>query len=325
MPSAKVDVVGLGLNASDTVMMVRAFPALGGKERVVSSSIEAGGQTATAMVACCRWGLEARYIGRVGDDAGGRLQLASLRREGVDTSYVRTVRGAATQFGCIFVDQSSGERTVFWDRDARLTVLPKELNHAAITASRALLLDGCDEGACLKAAKWARQARIPVVADLDTVYQHVDKLVPFIDYPIVSANFLSAFTGRSDPVKALEHLARTYKVRAPGVTLGRDGALVYESGRFHYSPGFVVEAVDTTGAGDVFHAAFVYGLLAGWDMARRLDFANAAAGLNCTALGARGGIKSVAEAERLMATGKRHVNGAYQPGRTSAKRRKAAL
>ena len=195
--------------------------------------------------------------------------------------------------GYIFVDHATGERTVFWDRDARLTVLPQQLEPAAITAARALLLDGCDEDACLMAAGWARQAHIPVVADLDTVYPHVDKLVPFIDYLIASTNFISSFTGRLDPFKALEYLAQKYQVRVPGLTLGRDGALVYEAGRFHYSPGYVVPTVDTTGAGDIFHAAFIYGLLAGWETPRTLDFSNASAALNCTALGARGGIKSV--------------------------------
>ena len=98
------------------------------------------------------------------------------------------------------------------------------------------------------------------------------------------------------------------------MTLGREGALVYHKGRFFYSPGFVVETVDTTGAGDVFHGAFAYGLLAGWDIARTLDFSNAMAALNCTALGARGGIKSQPEAEQLMQAGARHVNKAYEIG-----------
>ena len=107
-------------------------------------------------------------------------------------------------------------------------------------------------------------------------------------------------------------MAREFRVRTPGMTLGRDGALVYHAGRFIYSPGFVVETVDTTGAGDVFHGAFAYAVLAGFDMERGLDFSNAMAALNCTALGARGGIKSRAEAENLMATGRRQVNAAYQ-------------
>jgi len=309
---AKVDVVGLGLNATDTVMTVREFPPLGGKERVVASSMQAGGQTATALVACRRLGLKVRYIGKVGDDPGGQLQLASLRLEGLDMAYTKVVPGAPNQYGYIIVDQATGERTVFWDRDTRLTVQPKELKPTAITSARLLYLDGCDVEAALVAARWARRAHIPVVADLDTVYKKVEKLFPYIDYLIASTHFLPAVTGHADPFMVLENMAREYRVRIPGMTLGRDGALVYDAGRFFYSPGFVVETVDTTGAGDVFHGAFAYALLAGWDIARALDFSNAMAALNCTALGARGGIKSRAEAEHLMATGTRHVNPAYQ-------------
>jgi sulfofructose kinase len=312
---SKVDVVGLGLNATDTVMTVREFPALGGKERVLASSMQAGGQVATALVTCRRLGLKARYIGKVGDDPGGQLQLDSLRREGLDMSDTQVVRGVANQYGCIFVDQATGERTVFWDRDARLAVQPDELKPSAITTARLLHLDGCDVEAALAAARCARRARIPVLADLDTVYKKVEKLFPYIDYLIASTQFLPAVTGHADPFQVLEYMAREYHVGTPGMTLGRDGALVYHAGRFCYSPGFVVETVDTTGAGDVFHGAFAYALLAEWDLARALDFANAMAALNCTALGARGGIKPQAEAEHLMATGKRHANSAYRAHR----------
>lgn len=316
MTRAQVDVVGIGLNATDTVMEVREFPALGGKERVVASTLHAGGQVATALVTCCRLGLRARYIGKVGSDAAGRMQLASLRREKIQLAQTKVVRGAPNQYACIIVDQKTGERTVFWDRDARLAVLPKELSPESITTARLLHLDGCDLEAALQAARWARRARIPVVADLDTAYKNVEKLFPYIDYLIASTHFLPAVTGHADPFKVLEYMAREYRIRMPGMTLGRDGALVYHAGQFIYSPGFVVETLDTTGAGDVFHGAFDYALLGGWEIARALDFSNAMAALNCTALGARGGIKSRAEAERLMASGQRHINPEFQRRRS---------
>jgi sulfofructose kinase len=307
----KVDVVGLGLNATDTVIVVRDFPPLGGKERVVSVSRQAGGQVATALVTCQRLGLRARYVGKVGDDDKGAFQLASLRREGLDTTFTKVAKGAINQLGYIIVDQATGERTVFWDRDKRLVVRPVEINKEAIQTARVLHLDGCDVEACLRAARWAREAGVVVVADLDTAYKKVETLFPFIDYLIASTNFLPTLTGEADPFRVLAHMAEEFGMKAPGMTLGRDGALVYWQGRFIYSPGFVVETVDTTGAGDVFHGAIVYGLVKGWPMERMLDFSNAMAGLNCTAMGARGGIKSQAEAEALMANGQRHVNAAY--------------
>jgi sulfofructose kinase len=314
LPTERVEVVGLGLNATDTVLVVREFPALGGKERIASLTRQAGGQVATALVTCQRLGLKSRYIGKVGDDEGGRIQLASLRREGLDTRWVRVAHGTPNQLGQIIVDERTGERTVFWDRDPRLAVKPSEVRKEAICSARLLHIDGCDVEAALQAARWARQAGMLVTADLDTVYKKVEGLFPLIDYLIASANFLPAVTGHDDPFRVLEYMAAEYGIRAPGMTLGRDGALVYWQGRFHYSPGFVVETVDTTGAGDVFHGAFIYGLLANWPMDRVLDFANAMAGLNCTALGARGRIASRVQAQRLMASGSRHVNRAYERG-----------
>jgi len=322
-----VDVVGLGLNATDTVVLVREFPPQGGKERVVSLARQSGGQIATALVACQRLGLRTRYIGKVGDDEGGRFQLQSLRKEGVDLRYTHVSRGAPNQFGLIIVDQATGERTVFWDRDKRLAVSAAELKPEAITSAKVLHLDGCDVEACIQAARWASRAGIPVVADLDTVYKKVEKLFPLIDYLIASANFLPAVTGRNDPFRVLEYMASEYKVRAAGMTLGRDGALVFAGGQFYYSPGFVVETVDTTGAGDIFHGAFVYGLLQGWAIDRILDFSNAMAGLNCTKLGARGGIATQSEAEKLLAKGARHPNPDFEnlPRVTGKTRRASGL
>ncbi|MBZ5513299.1 MAG: ribokinase [Acidobacteriia bacterium] len=322
MPHQPVDVVGLGLNATDTVLTVRKFPSLGGKERIVSVSQHAGGQTATAVVTCRRLGLRARYIGKVGDDEGGEIQLASLKREGLDTRYVRVARGTPNQIGHIIVDQSTGERTVFWGRDPHLALRPSEVPREAICSARLLHIDGCDVEVALQAARWARDAGIPVTADLDTPYKKIERLFPYIDFLIASASFLPAVTGQDDPFRALECMAVEYGVHAPGMTLGRDGALVYAQGQFYYSPGFVVETVDTTGAGDVFHGAFIHGLLAGWEMDRILDFSNAMAGLNCTALGVRGGIATRAEAERLMKTGKRHVERAYATAARARSRQK---
>ncbi|MGH9328112.1 MAG: carbohydrate kinase family protein [Terriglobia bacterium] len=309
-----MDVAGIGLNATDTVLLVREFPALGGKERVVSVSRQAGGQVATALVACQRLGRKTRYIGKVGDDDAGRLQLESLKAEGIEIEHVRVVAATPNQFGHIIVDQATGERTVFWDRDSRLAMTPAELSREAVAEARLLHLDGCDVEACLAAARWARAADIPVLADLDTVYKQVETLFPCLDYLIASANFLPSTTGEDDPFRVLEYMAREYGITVPGMTLGREGALVYFKNRFIYSPGFVVETVDTTGAGDVFHGAFIHGLLSGWPMERILDFSNAMGALNCTALGARGGISSEREALSLMETGSRHINKVYRVG-----------
>jgi sulfofructose kinase len=225
------------------------------------------------------------------------------------------VKNTPNQVGYIIVDQKTGERTVYWGRHARLRVLPGEVTPAMLRGARILHIDGCDVEAAIKAAQIARKASIPVVADLDTVYKGVERLFPLIDYLIASSNFLPAFTGEEDPCRVLRLVAHEYGIRAAGMTLGREGALMYAAGKFHYSPGFVVETVDTTGAGDVFHGGFIYAVLKGWDMPRILDFANAMAALNCTVLGARGGIATAGVAAKLIRRGARHVRRGLARGR----------
>jgi sulfofructose kinase len=129
-----------------------------------------------------------------------------------------------------------------------------------------------------------------------------------VDYLIASSEFPSQWTNESDPFRALELIQQEYGMRVAAMTLGAHGALARSQGQFLYSPAFVVNCVDTTGAGDVFHGAFCYAVLAGMDLGEALDFSNAMAALNCTALGARGGIRSQADARALMRRAERRVH-----------------
>lgn len=311
MKQQAAEVVGVGENAADTVMRVRVFPSPGGKEKIEAITREAGGSVATALVTCRRLGLGVRYLGSVGDDETGRFQAASLRREGFDLRYLRTARGARSRISQIILDTTTGERVVLWERDPRLALNPVEISPAVLAGARAVHLDATDLPASKRVARLARKAGIPVVADLDAVYPGIESLLPLVDYLIASSDFIAPATGERDPFRALERLADLSKGRLVGVTLGRDGALVFSEGRFLYSPGFRIEAVDTTGAGDVFHGGFIYALVRGWGLEESLEFANAMAALNSMALGARGGIASEKRARRLMARDERNVNRDY--------------
>jgi len=113
--------------------------------------------------------------------------------------------------------------------------------------------------------------------------------------------------------KSLPEIHCRYGCRLTAATLGQDGVLAWDGKQFHYASAFQIEAVDTTGAGDIFHAGFIYALLQGWPLQKQLDFACAAAALNCTAVGARGGIAPVTAIERLMSTGARHPSAFAPP------------
>jgi sugar/nucleoside kinase (ribokinase family) len=301
-----VDVVGVGLNATDTLVRLPHFPAFDSKVEFTSADVRPGGQVASAMVACQSWGLRTRYVGKVGDDDAAQLQRREFARAGVEAHLLEVPR-CSSQAAFILVDQTTGERTILWKRDARLTMRHEELRREWVVLARVLHLDGHDTAAAAVAAHWAREAGIPVSADVDNLYPGVEALLQNVDCLMASRDFPARLTGETDLLRSLPAIRARYACRVAGVTLGREGALAWDGERFHYSAAYRVKTVDTTGAGDIFHGGFIYAVLQGWPLSRQLDFACAAAGLNCTALGARGGIRPVADIERLMREGARHA------------------
>jgi sulfofructose kinase len=302
---ADFDVVGVGLNATDTLLVVARFPTYAGKAPFEREVISTGGQVASAMVACARLGLRAKYIGTIGDDERGRIQWESLQDTGINLDHVQRRAGCPNQSAYIIVDRSTGERTVLWNRPDSLAIDPAEITPEQIVCARLLHIDGHDTAAVAHAAAIARRHGIPVTADVDTVYHGFDRVLPNVDYLVASSEFPSSWTGRSDPFRALETLQQEYGLQVAAMTLGAHGALARTAREFVYAPGYVVDAVDTTGAGDVFHGAFCYAVLQGMPMLEALEFSNAMAALNCTELGARQGIRGVDEIHRLMARGER--------------------
>ena len=305
-PIPRVDVVGVGLNAADTLIPVKHFPERGSKIEIHSADVLLGGQVASAMVACRQWGLRTRYVGKLGEDHAAALHRAEFARLGVE-AHLMTARGCASQQAVILVDHA-GERTVLWKRDSRLTLLPEDLDRGWVVNARVLHLDGHDTAAAALAAQWARAAGVPVVADLDDLYPGVEALLPNIDYIITSRDIPARLTHEPDLRLSLPQVFRRYGCKLAAATLGVDGVLAWEGTRFHYAPAFQVNVTDTTGAGDIFHAGFIYGLLQGWPLQRQLQFACAAAALNCTGVGARGGIAPIQKIEHLIATGSRHAS-----------------
>ncbi len=299
-----VDLVGVGLNATDTLIPLASYPARGSKVEYSSASIMPGGQAATTVVACQTWGMSTRYVGKLGDDDAGRLHRSEFARTGVDARLVE-VAGAASPQSLIVVD-GGGERTVLCRRDERLLLQPSDLDREWIVNARALHVDGYETAAATVAARWARAEGIPVVADLDETYPGVDALIENIDYLIVSRDFPGRLTGERTLEKALRRMQVRYGCRVTAATLGQEGVLAWDGSRFHLHAAYRVPVVDTTGAGDIFHAGFIYGLLQGWELEQQLDFACAAAALNCTASGARGGIRHVDAVTQLMATTPRY-------------------
>lgn len=299
------DVLGIGLNATDTLLLVSQFPQYAGKVPFTEELLSPGGQVATAVVAAAKLGLRTKYIGTVGDDLRGRIQRESLLDTGVDISGVVVRTDCPNQTAYIVIDQSTGERTVFWQRADCLRMRCSEIRPEDIANTRLLHLDGYDVEAAAHAAALAREHNVGVSLDVDTVYAGFDSVLPYVDYMVAGSGWPSKWTGEADPFEALTRLRREYGFRVAAMTLGDHGALALHDGGWAYSAAFQVACADTTGAGDVFHGAFCYAMLSGFEMQRALEFSNAAAALNCTAIGARGHVPELSEVNSLLAAGRR--------------------
>jgi sulfofructose kinase len=317
-PLPIVDIAGVGLNATDTVIRLPHFPAFNSKVEFRVSEVLPGGQVASAMVACAAWGLKARYVGKIGDDAFGSLQRSAMGRAGVESHWIITP-DCQSQSSFILVDQRNGERTVLWKRDPRLELLPTEICREWVVRSKFLHLDGHDCAGAAAAARWAHEASIPVMADLDNVYPGVDALLENVDYLISSREFPARLTGEQNLLASLQVLSRRFGSRVAAATLGEDGVLAWDGSKFHYCPAFEITPIDTTGAGDIFHAGFAYAQIRGWNISRALEFSCAAAGLACMAPGARSGIAPVHQIEDLIRKG-HHRQAAYSQEQLKATR-----
>jgi sulfofructose kinase len=297
------DVVGVGANSIDFVYRLPAWPrpeAGSSKLRVRERTVRCGGQTATAMAACGRLGLRAKYVGVVGADEHGQRMRERLMGLGVNVDHVVVRESTENANAAILVDEASGERIVLWDRGSALALREGELPRGAIAAARVVHLDDVDEEAAIRTARLARECGVPTTSDLDRVTPGTAELLSLVDYPIVAENVPPALTGEPEPERALRALRRRHGGLLT-VTLGANGAAALDGDRFIKVPAAPVTAVDTTGAGDVFRAGFIYGLVRGWEPERIIRFANAAAGASCTKPGAIDSAPALDDVMQLLA------------------------
>jgi sulfofructose kinase len=303
LPEAReFDAVGFGLNAVDHLIVVPEYPAFDTKMRLLDHKQSAGGQTATAMVALRRLGLKTAYAGRFGSDPAGVFGFQTLKDDDVNVDFVEVVEGARNQIAFITIDARSGERTIVWDRDERLAYKRDEAPAEFGSLGKVLHLDAHDPPACVAVAKAARESGTIVSADIDNVYEGLPELLPLIDIMIGSKEFPRRVTGVTDPRAALVELKNRFGCSLVGMTIGAAGAVVYHEGGFIESPGFEAPGAcrDTTGAGDAFHAGFLYGFLTGEDIEASMKLGNAVAAIKCSALGARTALPNKFELDKFL-------------------------
>jgi sugar/nucleoside kinase (ribokinase family) len=309
-----LDVVGLGYCTYDILAVVDEMPDFDDVRGVHLTDLvhDGGGQVGTALTTLAHLGARTGYIGVLGDDREGRFLRNLFVREGVNVSRLHMSASVGTNICIILVQQGTGRRAILCHRRVgpeNLTL--EEADRQYIQAARVLHLDGQFMPAAVQAARWAREARVRICFDGNHPRPGLDNLLPLVDWLVVAEPFPAAYTGLSDPEEAAQTLLR-FGAEALIVTLGERGCQVWSPAaekHFHV-PGFPIDPVDTTGAGDAFHGAFIYAMLQNWDLRRAATFANAIAAINCQTLGGRRGVPSLRDAEAFL--GRREVDAAWQ-------------
>lgn len=289
------DVVGIGACCVDQLAVVPSYPPLDTRVKIESFTKQGGGPVATALVTLARLGARVSFIGKMGNDENAQFMLEEFKREGVDTKGVVFQKDSSSPFAFVTIEKSSGKRTIFWTRFNLQPITADELNKELITSAKMLFLDEYEPEAALLAARWAQNRKVKVALDANDLQPHIEELIKFSDYFITSQEFSEKFSGIDNPAKAAEKMSKLGPSLVV-ITLGERGSFCWFEGKIIVKPAFRVKVVDTTGAGDVFHGAFLFGLLQNWDMEKIMIFSNAVAALKCTKLGGRAGIPFLGEA-----------------------------
>jgi len=293
------DVIGVGANSVDHVYRLPQFPkpdSSAAKLRITQHTLSFGGQTATTLCTCAAMGLRTRYIGTTGSDDNGQLMREALMDRGIDIGQSLESDGD-NAFAVILLD-GAGERVVLWERPLGLDLAPGDIDESVVCDARLLHVDDVDIDTAIRAASMARAAGIPVTSDIERVDARTEELVAAVSIPIFAEHVLEQLTGEADFEQALRRLRQRHAGMLC-VTIGARGAMLLVEDQLYRAPAYPVPVVDTTGAGDVFRGAFIVALLRGDPPGDILRFANAAAAISCTRLGAINSVPTLGEAQAL--------------------------
>ncbi|MBN1494472.1 carbohydrate kinase family protein [Candidatus Peregrinibacteria bacterium] len=297
----KYDLVAIGGATVDHLNVVEHFPEKDQKIVPLWSSLQGGGQAATAVAAAAKLGLKTAMVGTVGEGPIGEFAMETLKKEGVDTSLMVQQKGKAPALSSIIIEDKIGSRTIVADRGQVKNLPLNEEMYEAIKNCKVVHSDAHFPEENMELIKFARKNGIPVCIDAEPHTPNHREFAKLADIFIVSRRFVENQFGHDYERALKEYINNGAKIAV--VTLGKYGAIgVQKEDMEIYSvPEYVVEpVVDTTGAGDVFHGAFLYAWLQKWDFKKIMKFSNVCASLKCLKIGGRLGMPTLAEALKAL-------------------------
>jgi len=296
-----VDIVGIGASVFDILMTSEEFPKEDTKLQARESKVQCGGPCATALVAASKLGVSASYMGTVGDDMYGSFIVGELGRFGVDNTHIEVVPGRSFH-SFVLLNRSSSSRTCIWNRGEAVPPTEKNVDLNVLKQAKYLHLDGHQLECAIYAAEKAREFGVTVSLDAGGTYPGIERLLPLVDVLIPSEEFALKMTGCGTAEEAAAVLFEKYRPQVLAITQGSRGGFIWENGQAVRYPVFPVEAVDSNGAGDTFHGAFVAARVKGLSVMEAATFASATSALKCTRFGAQEGIPLWNEVEAFMKT-----------------------
>ena len=296
----KAEIVGVGHSCLDFLCTIENYPPEDGSTHILSMTSQGGGAAATALCAASRLGARTAMIGCIGDDANGQQINELLAKEGVDTSGVNQIPGGISSTSYVMIDTNHGTRTKFPYPDVLPDIPWNDRQKEILTNATVLHIDGTKYDNALQAARLARQCGVTVSLDgchMDKDNAKNRELASLADILIMNAKYPLKVTGETSYNQALKTIS-SWGPKIIIATLGNNGCVAIQDNKVIRYPAFHVRAVDTTGAGDVFHGAFLFGWLKKLPLEENIRFASAVAAMKCEAIGGRAGIpdlKSVHE------------------------------
>jgi len=295
----KYDCVGIGLSTYDFTLKVPEYPAVNTKHTASRYAGNGGGPVPTAVAALASLGCRTAMVTTMGNDVLGRTILEEFRKYDIDTSGVRLDPEGETLHSHILVDGRTGRRTVVQNTGDIPEILPDQVPEHLMRQTRYIAVDSRPSTNIIGLVRQATQWGAEVMLDAGSVHEHTEDLLQFVDYPVVSADFAKEYFGHSNYESACRQLVKG-SGKFAGVTLGTEGSVLAENNRVVYIPPFKVWAADTTGAGDIYHGGFLYGVLQGWPLKAIGQFASAAAAIGVQYFGSRAKLPTVPEVKGFL-------------------------
>lgn len=279
-------VVGLGACVLDTLINCDKYPQEDTKQKAENVFLSGGGPVGNALVVMRKLGLEAEVIGGFGDDNAGAYLLEDFKKYGVGVKDATVLDGAKSFTSFIVLAEDKATRTCVFDRGT-VTDEPENLKLSAIDNADVLHLDGNYLECAITAAKYAKEKGIKVSLDAGGLYQGIERLLPLVDILIPSAEFAKGMTGKDTIPEAMAVFAEKYHPEILVVTDGSKGGYFLEDGKAMHYDSIKIKAVDTNGAGDTFHGAFIVAYCEGKNLRECCCFASSVAAYKCKSKGLR--------------------------------------